>query len=116
MLDLSTFYGNLYAKDKPYFKVGFLVVSIMIVNFLGIKIGGAGGGSGPAAAFILLEIALIILDPLYAFVFAFVIHVDIIACLSFSYVPIISLFSMFYIFLVTKGLFQEILNNKKIKY
>ncbi len=115
MLDLSTFYGNLYAKDKPYFKVGFLVVSIMIVNFLGIKIGGAGGGSGPAAAFILLEIALIILDPLYAFVFAFVIHVDIIACLSFSYVPIISLFSMFYIFLVTKGLFQEILNNKKIK-
>lgn len=116
MIDLSSFYGNLFAKDKPLFKIGFLIFAIIIVNYLGIKGGRvAGASSAPVAAFIVLELLLILIDPLYAFVFAFVIHVDIIACLSFSYVPIASLLSMFYIFFVKKGLMQEILQNRKIK-
>ena len=115
MMDLSLFYSNLYNKEKPVFKIGILLFAIMIVNYLGLKSGGVGIGAGPILSFIFFEIILIIIDPLYAFVYAFVVHVDIIACLSYSYVPVVSLFSMFYIFFINKGLLQEILRNPKIK-
>lgn len=113
MMDLSNFYGNLYAKDKPVFKIGCLIGALFIVNYLGFK--SDSSGAGTPIAFVVLEIALLALDPLYGFLFALTVHIDIMSCLVFNYIGPLSLLSMFYVFFINGKLFKEILDDKKVK-
>lgn len=113
MMDLSLFYTNLYSKDKPIFKIGCLLGALVIVNYLGIKSESAGA-SAPIA-FIILEIAMIALDPFYGFLFALTVHMDLISCLDYNYIGPLSFISMYYIFFIDSKLFKEVLENKRIK-
>ena len=113
MMDISIFYTNLYSKDKPIFKISCLLGALFIINYLGMK----SESAGPIAplSFIVLVVAMIALDPFYGFLFAVIVHVDIMSCLSYNYIGPMSFLSMFYVFIINSKLLKEVLHNKRVK-
>ena len=113
-MQLSNFYYNLDAKSNRLFKLLVLFISLFIVNYLAKK-NGSGGGSSTTIVFIVFELILIIIDPVYSFIYSFVIHVDIFTCLADTWIQAFSFLFMFYIFIKHPKSLGILFEDKKLK-
>jgi hypothetical protein len=108
------FYKNFETKNIPAFKLFALLGSIFIIYYILIAKGPEG--STPIMAFMILEIILLLISPLYAFVYCFVIQIDVLSRLNgaswANYLPLLGMYAVF--FLDTKSL-NIIFQDKKLK-
>lgn len=113
-MQLSIFYNNLDAKNNRLFKLLVLFISLFIVNYIAKK-NGSSGGSSTTIIFFVFELILIIIDPVYSFIYSFVIHVDIFTSLADSWIQAFSFLFMFYIFIKHPKSLSTLLEDIKLK-
>lgn len=112
-MELSEFFENLNSKKLPVFKLGFLIVSLIFVNYVAKFT--LLSGSANLIVFVIFEIALLIIDPFYAFIYAFVQHVDIFECYHFTWSKFLTVVCMFYVFIRDTKSIYELFEDKKLK-
>ena len=98
----------------PVFGLGALLASLFIVNYISIKMGSASA-TIPLAVFIIFLVGLFFLNPVYVFVYCFVLHVDVMSCFSYNWAKLLTLTFMFLVFVKDRKSFFLLFSDKKLR-
>ena len=106
--------NDLNDKANPVLGLSILTIAIFVVNYISIKVGSASG-SLPLVTFIAFLVVLFLLNPVYVFVYCFVLHVNVISCFSYDWAKFLTFAGMYAVFVKDIKLIRLLLEDKKLK-
>ena len=111
MLSYSTKSDLFYSMVTPLI---VLIGALFFVNYISIT-GGSTNGSTSIFAYLIGLVCLVFFNPIYVFIYGFIMHIDMFSCFYFSGTKLLTLITMFIVFFLKPDLLFWVLKNKKIK-
>jgi hypothetical protein len=114
MLKTQTYSTVKEPLRSMFFPLFALLISLIIVNYVSISV-GKSGVSASYVAYIIGLIIVLVFNPVYVFVYGFIMHIDLFNCFEFTGVKLVTLATMFIVFYLNPKIFFILMKNDKIK-